>query len=65
VGIPAGTVLIEEPDRKSAILAATATAQPGDIVLVAGKGHEDYQEQNGVFIHLDDREIIGEICQRQ
>lgn len=65
VGIPAGTVLIEEPDRKSAILAATATAQPGDIVLVAGKGHEDYQEQNGAFIHLDDREIIAEICQRQ
>jgi UDP-N-acetylmuramyl-tripeptide synthetase len=62
-GIPTGTNLIEEPDRKKAILSAAATAQPGDIVLVAGKGHETYQEQNGQSIHFDDREIIAEICQ--
>jgi UDP-N-acetylmuramoyl-L-alanyl-D-glutamate--2,6-diaminopimelate ligase len=36
-------------------------AMPGDIILVAGKGHEDYQEINGVKYHFDDKEIIREI----
>jgi len=36
-------------------------AVPGDIILVAGKGHENYQEINGVKFHFDDREVICEI----
>jgi UDP-N-acetylmuramoyl-L-alanyl-D-glutamate--2,6-diaminopimelate ligase len=62
-GIPDGTKFIEQPDRKQAILLATANAAPGDIVLIAGKGHENYQEQNGIHTHFDDREVVAEICE--
>ncbi|GAF02651.1 UDP-N-acetylmuramoyl-L-alanyl-D-glutamate--2,6-diaminopimelate ligase [Saccharicrinis fermentans] len=48
-------------DRKEAIKAACMLAKRGDIVLVAGKGHEDYQEIQGVKHHFDDREVIKEI----
>ena len=48
-------------DRKEAIRTACALAQKGDVVLVAGKGHEDYQEIKGVKHHFDDKEIIREI----
>lgn len=47
-------------ERKEAIRAACHLAQPGDIVLVAGKGHEKYQEVNGVRQHFDDKEILIE-----
>ena len=36
-------------------------AKPGDVVLVAGKGHEDYQEVKGVKHHFDDREVVFEL----
>ena len=36
-------------------------AQPGDVILVAGKGHENYQEIKGVKHHFDDKEILNEI----
>lgn len=45
-------------DRREAIRTACALAAPGDVVLVAGKGHEDYQEIQGVKHHFDDREVI-------
>jgi UDP-N-acetylmuramoyl-L-alanyl-D-glutamate--2,6-diaminopimelate ligase len=45
-------------DRREAIRAAVHLANPGDIVLVAGKGHEKYQEVNGVRHHFDDREEL-------
>lgn len=45
-------------DRREAIKTACALAQPGDVVLVAGKGHEDYQIINGVKHHFDDREEV-------
>jgi UDP-N-acetylmuramoyl-L-alanyl-D-glutamate--2,6-diaminopimelate ligase len=45
-----------EADRRSAIYAAIAQAQPGDAVLIAGKGHEDYQILGTEKIHFDDRE---------
>ncbi len=47
-------------DRRQAIRTACHLAQPGDVVLVAGKGHEDYQEINHVKHHFDDREQIAE-----
>lgn len=48
-------------DRREAIRTAVALAQPGDVVLVAGKGHEDYQEVKGVKHHFDDREVVREV----
>lgn len=48
-------------NRKEAIRTACMLAQPGDIILVAGKGHEDYQEINGVKYHFDDKDVISEI----
>lgn len=45
-------------DRKEAIRTACALAQAGDVVLVAGKGHEDYQIIEGVKHHFDDREVV-------
>ncbi|PXW14493.1 UDP-N-acetylmuramoylalanyl-D-glutamate--2,6-diaminopimelate ligase [Chryseobacterium sp. CBTAP 102] len=49
------------PDRKEAIKMAIKFAEPKDIVLVAGKGHETYQEINGVKHHFDDKEVINEL----
>ena len=48
-------------DRKEAIRTASMLAQKGDVILIAGKGHEDYQEIKGVKHHFDDREIVREI----
>ncbi len=47
-------------DRREAIKVACSLAQPGDIILIAGKGHENYQEIKGVKHHFDDREILTE-----
>ena len=55
-GIPAGTALQVEADRATAIAEAIAAADPGDLVLIAGKGHEDYQILGTTKIHFDDRE---------
>ena len=49
-------------DRKLAIETALQNTRSGDIVLIAGKGHEDYQEINGVKHHFDDREIVKAHC---
>ena len=48
-------------DRKEAIRTATMMAEKGDVILIAGKGHEDYQEIKGVKHHFDDREVVREI----
>ena len=48
-------------DRKEAIRTAIMLAEKGDVILIAGKGHEDYQEIAGVKHHFDDREIVEEI----
>ena len=48
-------------DRKEAIRTACMMAQKGDVILIAGKGHEDYQEIKGVKYHFDDREVVREI----
>lgn len=47
-------------DRREAIRTACTLAQPGDVILVAGKGHEDYQIIQGVKHHFDDHEVIRE-----
>ncbi len=48
-------------DRREAIRTAALMAQKGDVILIAGKGHEDYQEIKGVKHHFDDREVVREI----
>ena len=48
-------------DRRQAIRTACQLAQQGDVVLIAGKGHEDYQEINGVKHHFDDREEVAQV----
>lgn len=48
-------------DRKEAIRTACMMAQKGDVILIAGKGHEDYQEVKGVKHHFDDREVVRDI----
>ena len=52
-------------DRKEAIRTACMMAQKGDVILVAGKGHEDYQEIKGVKHHFDDKEVIRSIFEAQ
>ncbi len=52
---------IEIPDRKNAIKFSIQNAQPGDIIVLAGKGHEDYQEINGKKYPFDERVVIQEI----
>ena len=49
------------PDRKEAIAYCMKNAQEGDIIVLAGKGHEDYQEICGVKHHMDERELIADI----
>lgn len=53
------------PDRKEAIKYCMDTAQNGDIIVLAGKGHEDYQEIKGVKYHLDEREVIADILKEE
>lgn len=48
-------------DRKEAIRTACMMAQKGDVVLVAGKGHENYQDVKGVKHHFDDHEVLRDI----
>ena len=50
-------------DRKEAIAYALHHGQPGDVIVLAGKGHEDYQEIKGVKYHMDERELIQEILE--
>lgn len=48
-------------DRREAIRTAAQFAQKGDVVVIAGKGHENYQEICGVKHHFDDKEVVQEI----
>ena len=54
---------VEIPDRKEAIAYAIHHGEPGDIIVLAGKGHEDYQEIKGVKHHMDERDLIQEIIE--
>lgn len=52
---------VEIPDRKEAIAYAIKHGEPGDLIVLAGKGHEDYQEIKGVRYPMDERDLIQEI----
>ena len=55
-----GGAFIEIPDRREAIYYAVQKAEPGDMIAIIGKGHEDYQEICGVRTHFLDREVVEE-----
>ena len=52
-------------DRREAIAYAIERHVPGDVIVLAGKGHETYQEVMGVKHHMDEREIVAEIIERR
>lgn len=52
-------------DRREAIKAACMMADKGDVILIAGKGHEDYQEISGVKHHFDDREEVRKVFEQE
>ena len=54
---------VEIPDRKEAIAYAIHHGEPGDIIVLAGKGHEDYQEIKGKKYPMDERVLIREILE--
>jgi UDP-N-acetylmuramoyl-L-alanyl-D-glutamate--2,6-diaminopimelate ligase len=56
---------VEIPDRRQAIAYAIEQGRPGDIIVLAGKGHEDYQEIKGVKYAMDEREIINDILKNR
>jgi UDP-N-acetylmuramoyl-L-alanyl-D-glutamate--2,6-diaminopimelate ligase len=60
-----GRAYLVEPDRRRAIRLALAAASSGDVVLIAGKGHEDYQILGSQRIHFDDREVAREEAARR
>ncbi|MDD6400065.1 MAG: UDP-N-acetylmuramoyl-L-alanyl-D-glutamate--2,6-diaminopimelate ligase [Lachnospiraceae bacterium] len=62
---PTNGAYIEIPDRKEAIRYAIMNAQSGDVIVLAGKGHEDYQEINGVKHHMDERDLIKEVLEEE
>ena len=57
---PTGGKYLTISDRREAIFYAVKNAQDGDMIAVIGKGHEDYQEINGVRTHFRDREVVDE-----
>ena len=59
-GMKGCTAYAVEPDRVKAIHYAMDHAQPGDVIVLAGKGHEDYQEINHQHFHMDEREIVAQ-----
>jgi UDP-N-acetylmuramoyl-L-alanyl-D-glutamate--2,6-diaminopimelate ligase len=59
-GVPAGADVLVEPDRRAAIALAVGQARPGDLVLIAGKGHEATQTAGGAAVPFDDRAVARE-----
>ena len=63
-GMDGAVNYVVEPDRRAAIRYALSQGRPGDVILLAGKGHETYQEIHGVQYHLDEREEIQDFFKR-
>ena len=59
-GLAKAPRILEHPDRRTAITMAINEMEPGDVLLIAGKGHEDYQEIGGKTIHFSDNETVLE-----
>ena len=59
-GMQGCSAYVVEPDRVKAIHYAMDHAKSGDVIVLAGKGHEDYQEINHRHIHMDEREIVAQ-----
>jgi UDP-N-acetylmuramoyl-L-alanyl-D-glutamate--2,6-diaminopimelate ligase len=64
-GIPDATNYLRISDRREAIRTASMLAKPGDIIIIAGKGHEDYQIIGTTKHHFDDREEIRAAFERR
>lgn len=60
-GIPSGTDKVSIENRRAAIRAALEEAGPGDVIVLAGKGHEDYQEIRGVKHPFDEKVVVAEL----
>jgi UDP-N-acetylmuramoyl-L-alanyl-D-glutamate--2,6-diaminopimelate ligase len=54
-----------EAERRKAIGIAVGVASPGDLLLIAGKGHEDYQILGTAKVHFDDREVARDELERR
>ncbi|OPL17908.1 MAG: hypothetical protein AVO35_07025 [Candidatus Aegiribacteria sp. MLS_C] len=65
IGPDAGSVLVVEPDRRRAIGRAVDMAETGDVLIIAGKGHEDYQILGREKVHFDDREEAFEALRKR
>jgi UDP-N-acetylmuramoyl-L-alanyl-D-glutamate--2,6-diaminopimelate ligase len=63
--VPPGSRVLVEPDRARAIEAAVAMVRPGDVLVVAGKGHEQGQETSGVVVPFDDRVVLRKAIEAQ
>ena len=61
-GLSGAAEVFADPDRRRAIEKGLELLRPGDALLIAGKGHEDYQLINGKKLHFVEREIIKEAC---
>ena len=64
IGITEARKTLTIEDRREAIKTAVMFSQKGDIILIAGKGHEDYQEIKGVKHHFDDAEVVSELLEQ-
>ncbi len=64
-GVPTGTTYRVEADRAAAITAALSEARRGDVVLIAGKGHEDYQIIGDRKLHFSDREVVEQFLRQR
>lgn len=64
-GIPSGVSHAVIPDRASAIEYAIMTATPNDVIVLAGKGHESYEDSGGVRRHFDEREVVCEAIEKR
>ena len=59
------TSYVVKPDRRDAIRYAIENHRPGDVIILCGKGHEDYQIIGHEKIHMDEREIVAEILAKR